>query len=287
MTFLPSAAGIDLSTDLRTRAAGLRTEDSDFMHVLIRESRVLHIDTAGNDHLHISFASVKPLDIDGVTYHERDLSAFADRSLDFTSSHPPALLTALEAFVVQRTGLDFGTSHGDASWSIETHCLQGLRNSSNIHAIMNFNGFVMHLRGLAKRGLCFNNPNDVVEHGLALLCTPQIRCATLVTNKRERRTRRQQPPTIRIGFHLYWSDGAARGQGRQHRGGVVRCSRGSAYFGATGQSSAPMLTTYACLLENCSNNVAEYEVLIHSMEHALRIGAVRCCLQITSLSVVG
>jgi ribonuclease HI len=89
-----------------------------------------------------------------------------------------------------------------------------------------------------------------------------------------------QPPRNRPGFHLYRSDGAARGQGRTRATNTsLRQNQGSS------QTIAPIATKYGCMADETSNNVAEYTGLLEAVRHAMTMTGSRICFQVGSMLV--
>ena len=102
-----------------------------------------------------------------------------------------------------------------------------------------------------------------------------------------RRSTRLQPPIARPGFHLYRSDGAARGQGRRESRSTTHrhtASWGCAHFG-NGNANRPEQIAYACLAGAATNNIAEYTGLEAAISHARSMAYDRCCFQVDSMLV--
>ena len=135
------------------------------------------------------------------------------------------------------------------SLSVDANCLEDQHDPTLIQAIMHFNAMVFDLRSVAQRGTAFNDVQDMIRHGLALLCAPVVWGAIEVRSKAQRHEGRIQPRVRRPGFHLYRSDGAARGQSRASRfnagsAGHNMCLWGSAYCGYSGQDAIAVSTAF-------------------------------------------
>ena len=113
---------------------------------------------------------------------------------------------------------------------------------------------------MSLRGFSFNGFDDLRAHVRGVIEDPWLVGSTLSTTRAERRRMRVTPPPNRIGYAVYYSDGASRlpsgADRREASCGNLRIKDGV------------VISYVATYLGNLTNNESEYEGLIRSLEHA-------------------
>ena len=242
-------------------------------------------EVALRDEVEIPLATIRPDDVATEVSVERALVHLTQQSqaeipAEVSQQLDAAVATLVSSFAVD--GLE------NQTWNADAHFLHGLNDPQTIAAVMRFNSTVFHFRNLLKRGTAFNDIADLVRHGTAFLCQPQIQASKPSSSKSHRRKVRRQAPAHRPGYHVYRSDGAARGQG-QRRGtngdGIFLTAWGCAYFGTAANAPVPVAVSFGCMASGSTNNEAEYTGLLNSLRHAVLSGNLRCTMQVDSLLV--
>ena len=139
--------------------------------------------------------------------------------------------------------------------------LQGDYNGSDLQRSCAFWFGISRMRNLIIRGFRHHSFADAVKHLRTLLDDPWLTGNPTQESRVQRRASRLRRPTDRVGFAIYYSDGAARANGQEDR---------ISSFGALLRLNDAIVARFAGHLGSVSNNVAEVEGVVHALFHASR-----------------
>jgi len=164
----------------------------------------------------------------------------------------------------------------DVLVSSECIFLQGVFNGSDLQRSCAFWFGISRMRNLIVRGFRHHTFADAVRHLRSLLDDPWLTGNPSQESRVQRRASRLRRPADRVGFAIYYSDGAARANGEEDR---------ISSFGVLLRLNDAIVARFAGHLGSVSNNVAEYEGVVHALSHASRHARSHMVFRVDSLLV--
>ncbi len=222
---------VDLTTPLSARAAGLSEGHfeegwfDDARHVLVPHP---------TSRITVMLRMVRPVEPWKASHLARELFMYCSLGLEHFKQHVPAEFASSIVTEFERQGVTPAMVAMNISRSRGAeHYLQAALDGNAVGGIMRLNSVVLQIRSLLAKGRRFDSESDLIAHATAMYHRNVLRQSKPTTTRRNRKRMRLSPPTMRAGFSLYRTDGAARGQGHASR--RSGSGWGAAYFGETGR----------------------------------------------------